>query len=122
MSQKNDYLCSMYKISQEQARNYWQYSTLSSSLELSFYLAIPRIMNGEENLFLDENAKKAAESLAQVINNINPPEKGESNKAVCIMTMAKAYVKYLSDVHNNDSFCNPGSFFLICTRIAKHVN
>lgn len=112
----------MYEISRIQASNFWCYDTLSSPLELNFYLIITKMMVGAERFCLDEEAKNAAEYLADVINNINPPEDGQYNKAVCIMTMARAYVKYLNDIHGNDRFLNPGSFFLICTRIAKHVN
>jgi len=113
----------MYFIEKSQAYNFWQYSTLSDSLDFQFYLIIKKIMvGGEEHLFIDEEAKNAAEYLADPINYVNPPEEGENCKAVCIMKMARAYVKYLRDEIGNDRFMNPGSFFLICTRIAKNVN
>lgn len=112
----------MYQITKEQAGNYWQYSTLSSPMEFEFYRLIIKIMEGGEfYLHVDKEAINAAEYLADPINYINPPEDGENNKAVCIMRMARAYVKYLRDYHDNDRFMNPGSFFLICTRIAKHI-
>ena len=112
----------MYEITKIQAANYWQYVTLSTPMEFEFYKSIIKIMEGGEgHLCIDEEAKNAAEYLADIINYINPPDDGADNKAVCIMRMARAYVKYLRDVHGNDRFMNPGSFFLICTRIAKNV-
>ena len=111
----------MYEITKEQATNFWGYCTLTSPLERNFYLCIPKILDPDLRLYLDEEAKDAAERLASVINAIQPPEDGEYNKAVCVMSMARAYVNFLNDVHNNNLFLNPGSFFLICTRISKHV-
>lgn len=111
----------MYTITKEQANNFWCYFTLSSPLEMSCYLAMPKIFENVEGLFDDEKAKKNAEILAHVINNNHPSEEGEYNKAIWIMSMARAYANYLEDCHNNDRFLNPGSFFLLCTRIAKGV-
>lgn len=91
---------------------------------MQFYIAIPRILSDldDEHLFIDENANNVVDRLAAPINAINPPEDGEYNKDVCILSMARAYVKYLQDNYDNNRFMNPGSYFLICTRIAKHVN
>jgi len=111
----------MNEITKQQAANFWNYCTLSSPLEMQFYIAIPKLLPDTERLHLDEVAKDYAEYLADVINAINPPLDGDNNKDVCILNMARAYVKYLRDIHGNDRFMNPGSFFLICTRIAKHV-
>lgn len=113
----------MYEITKQQAANFWQYCTTTSPLEMQFYISIPRILSDldDEHLFIDENAKNAAECLATPINAINPSKDGEYNKDVCILSMARAYVKYLRDKYDNNRFMNPGSYFLICTRIAKHV-
>ena len=111
----------MYTITKEQANNFWSYFVLESPLEMSCYLAMPKIFANVEGLFNDEKAKKNAEILAHVINNNHPSEKGEYNKAIWIMSMARSYAHYLEACHNNDRFLNPGSFFLLCTRIAKGV-
>ena len=65
--------------------------------------------------------KRYAEFLGDIINDINPPEDGEYNKAVYIMSLARAYVNYLDDSHHNNRFLNPGSFALICQLIARNV-
>jgi hypothetical protein len=112
----------MYYISREQAGNFWQYCKLAGALEMQFYALITKMMVGGDNrLCIDEVAKDTAEYLAEPINYLNPPEDGENCKAACILHMARAYVTYLRDVVGNDRFMNAGSFFLICTRIAKHV-
>lgn len=111
----------MYTITKEQANNFWCYYILGSPLEMSCYLAMPRIFENVEGLYNDEKAKKYAELLAIIINNNHPSEEGEYNKAIWIMSMARAYANYLEAVYNNDRFLNPGSFFLLCTRIAKGV-
>ena len=82
---------------------------------------MPKIFENVEGLFDDEKAKKNAEILAHIINSNHPSEEGEYNKAIWIMSMARAYAHYLESEHNNDRFLNPGSFFLLCTRIAKGV-
>lgn len=111
----------MYKITKERASNFWNYCTLGSPIEFSCYMALPEIFADSENLFNDEEAKEHATILANVINNNHPSENGENNKAVWIMSMARAYANFLSDVHNNDRFLNPGSFWLLCSIIGKGV-
>ncbi len=111
----------MYKITKKQASNFWNYFTLGSPIEFSCYMALPKIFAESENLFDDEEAKRQAILLANVINNNHPSEEGEDNKAFWIMSMARAYANFLNDVHNNDRFLNPGSFWLLCCIIGKYV-
>lgn len=111
----------MYNLTEEQACNFWNYCTFTYPMEMGWYIAMPRWMENINNLHNDEVVKQVAEFLADVINDMNPPEDGENNKAVCIMCMARAYVKFLNDCRNNGRFMNPGSFALICKRIAKNV-
>lgn len=111
----------MYRITPEQASNFWNYS-ITSPLELDFYMKIIKIFAGNNReLYNDKVAIKHAECLADIINEIKPSEDGPYNKAVVIMTMARAYVNYLNDTCNNDRFLNAGSFSLICLQIAKNV-
>lgn len=112
----------MYTITREQAGNFWNYDVLGSPLEMSCYMALPKIFENVDNLYDDEKAKKHAASLAIVINNNHPSNDGEYNKAIWIMAMARAYANFLNDCHNNGRFLNPGSFYLLCIIIAKGVN
>ena len=111
----------MYTITKEQASNFWCYFTLPSPIEISCYSALPKIFANAEGTFDDERAKKNAKILSHVINDNHPSENGEYNKTFWIMSMARAYANYLSDCHHNSRFLNPGSFFLLCTIIAKGV-
>ncbi len=111
----------MYNLTADQAINFWNYFTIPYPYEMQFYLSMPKIFEGVSGLYDDNKAKKCAEFLGEIINDLNPSDDGEFNKAVCIMTMARAYVRFLEDAHNNDRFANPGSFALICQIIAKHV-
>lgn len=112
----------MYTITREQTNNFWNYYVLGSPLEFSCYMALPKIFENVDNLNDDEKAKKYADSLAIIINNNHPSDEGEYNKAIWIMSMARAYANYLNDCHDNARFLNPGSFYLLCLRIAKGVN
>lgn len=116
-------------ISKEQAHNFWNYSTLTGDLEFHFYLALPQIFNDteetiEENhmYFHDDNEiRKRAKHLGLIINNLNLPDQGETNKTTAILQASRAYVNYLRDQHNNDTYSNPGSFWLICCHVAQKV-
>ena len=112
----------MYIITKEEAQIFWEYYTLTSSWEFSCYLAMPKIFEGVDNLYNDEVAKKYAKFLSPIINNNHPTEDSEGNKKTWIMDTARAYANYLADFHNNEHFLNPGSFYLLCTIIAKGVN
>ena len=111
----------MYNLTAEQAMNFWNYCTVSYPCEMHFYLSMPKIFEGVTDLYDDNKVKRYAEFLGDIINDINPPEDGQHNKAVYIMSLARAYVKYLDSSHHNNRFLNPGSFALICRLIAKNV-
>lgn len=118
------------EISREQAANFWNYCTLTSSRELGFFMMMPSFFNDtQENIeqhrqiFHDDVIiKRNAELLADIINKLNLSEDGEDNKYVGVMEMARAYVKYMDAQFDNHTYMNPGSFWLICCRIALHVN
>ena len=112
----------MYHITEEQTSNFWNYCCVSYPFELGFFMKITEIFaENYRELYNDKIAIKQAECLAEIINEINPPEDGQYNKAVVIMGMARAYVKFLDYVCKNDRFNNAGSFHLICLRISNKV-
>lgn len=117
------------EITREQAYNFWNYYVLTDKLELSFLFALPQIFNDtdetiEENhryFHDDKKIRQGAKHLGLIINNLNLPDNGENNKTLAILGAGRAYVNYLKDQHNNDSYSNPGSFWLICCHIAQKV-
>ena len=112
----------MYHITPEQASNFWNYCCVPHPLELGFYMRINKYFAGNyRGLYNDKVAIKQAESLAEIINEMNLSEDDQQNKTVVIMSMARAYVNFLNDTCNNDRFLNAGSFSLICLRIAENV-
>lgn len=126
LSSKNN----LMEITREQASNFWGYCTLKSGFEFSCYMAMPSFFNvtadnieDHRRIFHDDTQiKYNAELLASIINKLNLPEDGENNIYVGVMMMARAYVEYIDDQFGNDSYMNPGSFWLICCRIAMRVN
>ena len=118
------------EISREQAANFWNYFTLESGRELGFFMMMPSFFNDtQENIeyhrqiFHDDvQIKHNAELLSDIINKLNLPEDGENNKYVGVMEMARAYVNYIDAQFGNHTYMNSGSFWLICCRIALHVN
>lgn len=117
------------EISREQATNFWKYFTLSSNREFRFFIMMPSFFNETkediENLrpifHNDVQIKRKAELLANIINRMHLSEDGEDNKHIVVMEMARAYVKFLDAQFGNKTYMNPGSFWLICCRIALHV-
>lgn len=47
----------MYTITREQAGNFWNYDVLGSPLEMSCYMALPKIFENVDNLYDNEKAK-----------------------------------------------------------------
>ena len=118
------------EITRDQASNFWCYCRLTSNLEFNFNLLMPEFFGDTEENFEknrriyydDVQIKRKAESLAGIINRLNLPEDGEDNVYVGVMCLARAFVNHLNDAYDNDTYMNPGSFWLICCRIAIHVN
>lgn len=117
------------EISREQANNFWMYSTLTGGFERQFYISFPEIFNDTEEtikmnniIFHDDfEIRKRAKHLGYIINTWNLPEEGEVNKTIAILEAGRAFVHYIEDQHNNPSYNNPGSFWLICCHIANEV-
>ncbi len=112
------------EITKERASNFWNYFTLSTRMEMSFYMQMFTIFEGiQRSDFYDDNKiKEYAEVLGCRLNQLNLPESGKDNKYVGVMNMARAYVQFMSDQYGNNSYMNAGSFWLICCRIALHVD
>lgn len=117
------------EITREQASNFWDYYTLMGDMEFQFYLLLPQIFNDtdetiEENhkcFHNDNEIKQRAKHLGSIINQLKLSDAGDQNKTMAILEVARAYVNYLKDQHNNNSYCNSGSFWTICCHIAQKV-
>ena len=70
----------------------------------------------------DFEIRKRAKHLGYIINTWNLPDDGEVNKTIAILEAGRAYVHYLEDQHNNPTYNNPGSFWLIFVILQKRWN